>query len=76
MIKRVCECGGTAERPNPDCERCRLVVVFDATVRMRSLQKEYFNTRTAACLQQSKNAESYVDRLIDRLREVQPNLFE
>lgn len=80
MIATECECGGTGDRPNPDCERCRLVYFFRATVRMRTAQQAYFDAkpgcRTAAVLDESKKAERHVDKMIARLNEIQPALFD
>lgn len=76
MIRETCDCGWTASKPNPECERCRLAHFFRATVRMRNAQEAYFNGRTGKQLEEAKNAERYVDKLIARLNEIQPSLFD
>lgn len=75
-ISNTCSCGGTADKPNRDCERCRLVYFFRAAVRMRDAQRAYFAGRTGQQLADAQQAERHVDRLIERLNEVQPSLFD
>jgi len=75
-ISRTCVCGGTTEEPNPECERCRLVHTVQATVTMREAQKAYFRGRTGALLETAQAAERYVDKLLRRLNEIQPTLFD
>ena len=76
MVSDFCTCGGTADKPTPDCERCRLVHFFRSAVRMRQSQTAYFAGRTGQLLADAQRAERYVDRLIERLNEVQPSLFD
>lgn len=42
---------------------------------MREAQRAYFSGRTGQLLADAQQAERYVDRLIERLNEVQPSLF-
>jgi len=76
MISDTCCCGGTATKPNPECERCRLVYVVRATERMRSAQRQYHAGRSGELLRVALEAEKLVDRLISRLNEIQPALFD
>ena len=71
-----CECGGSATDPNPDCERCRLAHTVLAAARVRECQKAYFRHRTKQLLNDSQAAERYLDRLLRRLSEIQPTLFD
>jgi len=72
-----CECGGSRSQPNRDCERCRLVYVLDRVVELRDAQKRFFRKPSdRTTLEECKRLESLVDRTIDRLRQVQPGLFE
>ena len=53
---------------------------FDAVVRMRNAQNEYFRLRTSASLKKAKSLENIVDREIERVEGVvnesmNPKLF-
>jgi hypothetical protein len=76
MISDTCPCGGTATEPNRDCERCRLVYVVRAVERMRSAQRQYHAGRSGELLRVALEAEKLVDRLLSRLNEIQPALFD
>lgn len=74
-VANTCACGGTADAPNPECERCRLVYFFRAAVRMREAQRAYFAGRKGDQLEAAQKAERHIDKLIARLDEIQPELF-
>ena len=74
--KKGCECGGSPSDPNPDCDRCRLAHTVLAAARVRECQKAYFRDRTKPLLRDSQAAERYLDRLLRRLNEIQPSLFD
>lgn len=46
---------------------------FDAVVKMRHLQKEYFKTRSSITLQASKKQEKLIDDEISRVNSVLSN---
>lgn len=53
---------------------------FNLVARMRDKQKEYFRTRSASVLQESKRLEKQVDEEIQRVNEIikdkqEPKLF-
>lgn len=75
-IKEHCDCGGTVSDPNPECERCRLAHTVRAAARVRECQKSYFRGRTGQLLEESQASERYLDRLLRRLNEIQPTLFD
>lgn len=44
---------------------------FDKVVEMRRLQKEYFKSRSARALEQSKRVEREIDNEIKRVQDIQ-----
>ena len=62
--------------PNPDCERCRLVHTVRAAMTVREAQKAYFRGRTGLLLEAAQAAETYLDKCLRRLNQIQPTLFE
>lgn len=75
-ISQTCACGGTATDINPECERCRLVHTVQAAAKVRVCQKAYFSLRTGQLLEEAQAAEKYLDRLLRRLNQIQPTLFD
>lgn len=60
--------------------RNKMNAFYKAVQEMRRAQKDYFRMRTQSKLTESKNAEQYVDKLIDELNPNKPprqeNLFK
>lgn len=46
---------------------------FDAVVKLRNLQKEYYKTRSSMALSASKKQEKFIDDEIDRVNTVLAN---
>lgn len=74
-IQLSCSCDTASGKINAECERCRLYFLVNAVARMRQLQREYFKKPSREKLDAAKDAESLVDRTLERLLEVQPELF-
>jgi hypothetical protein len=53
-----------------------LVHTVQAAAKVREAQKAYFRGRTGALLDEAQSAERYLDKLLRRLNQIQPTLFD